>query len=184
MRKISNGYALFVLKNFSRPLILTMKNLHKLKFYNKISTVSQNSGRGRTEYWDPGEINEPENSKNSLNFLHLNVSSLPYHFSELQTLLSSTKVNFDIIGISESRIKPNKKSTHNINLQNYNIKHCTAEAANGGVLLYIKDNIMYKLRNDLKRYRSKYLESTFLEVINKSGKNTIVGASTDTHACI
>ena len=58
--------------------------------------------------WDPSEINESENSKNSLNLLHLNISSLPYHFSELQALLSSTKINFDIIGISESRIKQNK----------------------------------------------------------------------------
>ena len=73
-----------------------------------------------TKYWDPGEINEPGNSKNSLNFLHLNISSLPYHLSELQALLSSTKINFDFIGISESRIKQNKSPVDNINLQNYN----------------------------------------------------------------
>ena len=44
----------------------------------------ENSGHARTEYWNPGEINEPENSKNNLNFLHLNISSLPFHFSDLQ----------------------------------------------------------------------------------------------------
>ena len=52
------------------------------------------------EYWDPGERNKPENKINSLSFLHLNISSLLYHFSELQALLSSTKINFDIILIS------------------------------------------------------------------------------------
>ena len=67
---------------------------NKIKFINKINTASENSGHSRTEYRDPGEINEPENRKNILNFLHLNISSLPYHFSELQTLLSSSKVNF------------------------------------------------------------------------------------------
>ena len=148
----------------------------KIKIFNKINSVSENSEHGSwTEYWDPSKINELENSKNSLNFLHLNISSLPYHFSELQTLLSSTKVNFNIIGISESRIKQNKNPTDNINLQNYNIKHWTIEAANGGVLLYIKDNIIYRLRKDLKMYKSKYLESIFLEVINRSGKNIIIG---------
>ena len=55
----------------------------KIKFFKKINTVSENSRRGRTEYWDPGKINEPENSKNRLNFMHLNISSLLYHFSEL-----------------------------------------------------------------------------------------------------
>ena len=70
-------------------------------------------------------------------------------------MLSPTKVNFDIIGISESRIKQNKKPFDNISLQNYNIEHCTTEAANGGVLLYIKDDIIYKLRKDLKIYKSK-----------------------------
>ena len=90
-------------------------------------------------------------------------------------MFSSTKVNFHFIGISESRIKQNKNPIDNINLQNYNIGHSTTEAANGGVLLYIKDDIIYKLRKDLKIYIKKYIESTFLKVINQSSKNIIVG---------
>ena len=134
MRKISNGSGSFVLMNFSHSPIWTMKNLcilwkvkrlslhikqksSRIKFFNKINTISVKSGQ--TEQ-STGEINESENSKDSLNFLHLNISSLSYHFSELQTLLLSTKVNFDIIGISESRIKQNKNPMDNINLQNYN----------------------------------------------------------------
>ena len=36
----------------------------KIKFFNKIITVSENSGHSdRTKYWDPGKINEPENNK-------------------------------------------------------------------------------------------------------------------------
>ena len=132
----------------------------KIKLFNKINTISVKSGHDRTEYWDPGEINEPENSKDTLNFLHLNISSLPYHFSELRTLLSSTKVNFDIIRISESRIKQNKMKTILITLTfkttTYNI-----EAVNGGVLLYMKDEIIYKLRKDLKTFKSKYLTQHF-----------------------
>ena len=103
------------------------------------------------------------------------MSSSPYHFSELQALLSSTKVNFNIIGISESRIKRNKNPTDKINFQNYNIEHCTTAVINGGVLLYIRENIIYKLRKDLKIYKSKYLESIFLEETNQSDKNIIVG---------
>ena len=75
----------------------------------------------------------------------------------------------------KNKIKQNKNSNDNINLLNYNIEHCINEAANGGAILYIKDNIIYKLRKDIKIYKSKYLELTFLEVINPSGKNIIVG---------
>ena len=139
----------------------------KIKFFNKINTVAENNDYGgQTEYWYPGKINEPENSKNNLNFLHLNVFSLTYHFSELQTLLSSIKVNFNI--------KQNENPIDNINLQNYNTEHCTTEATNGGILLHFKD-IIYKLKKDLKIYKSKYLESIFLEVINQSCKNISVG---------
>ena len=54
-------------------------------------------------------------------------------------------------------------------------EHCTTEAANGGVLLYIEDSIIYKLTKGLKIYKSKNLEWIFLEVIIQSGKNIIVG---------
>ena len=144
-------------------------------FLNKISTVSENSGHDKTEYQDPGKIIEPKNSKNSMNFLHLNIFSLPYHFFfESHTLLSTTKVNFHIIGIFESRIKQHKNPADKINLKNYSRKYCITKAANGSVLSYIKDDILYKLRQDIKIYKIKYPESTFLEEINQSDKNSIV----------
>ena len=94
----------------------------------------------------------------------------------IDTRLSSTKLNFDIIGIRESRIKQSKNPIDNINLQNYNIEQCTTKAANGGIIFHIKENIIYRLRKYIKRiYKSKYLELTSLEVINQSGKNIIVG---------
>ena len=41
--------------------------------------------------------------------LNLNISSISGHIEELKTLLSLTKHKFDIIAISESRIKEGKK---------------------------------------------------------------------------
>ena len=43
------------------------KKSSKIQLCNKINTLSKNNGHGgRTEYWDPGKINEPKNGKNNL----------------------------------------------------------------------------------------------------------------------
>ena len=114
-------------------------------------------------------------AKNNLNFFHLNISSLPCHFLELHTLLATSEIEPDIIGITESRLKSNKNHLTNITLANYNIEYCPTDGANGGALLYIKEDIIYKKRNDLKIIKSKMLESIFIGIINPSIKNLIVG---------
>ena len=40
--------------------------------------------------------------------------------------------------------------------------------------LYIDKNIKYKLRNDLKIYEKKMVESTFIDILNKKQKNLII----------
>ena len=59
----------------------------------------------------------------------------------------------------------------------YNIKHTPTESSNGGTLLYIKQGINYKLRKDLQIYKSKELESTFIEVLEPGmpRNNMIIG---------
>ena len=53
---------------------------------------------------------------------------MPYHCSELHSLLSNCRINFDIIWITESRLKRNQKALQNIDIPNYNIEHCPTEA--------------------------------------------------------
>ena len=49
------------------------------------------------------------------------------------------------------------------------------KSANGGALLYIKDTINYKLRPDLNVEKEKELESIFIEILQKTSKNIIIG---------
>ena len=148
----------------------------KTKFLNSINIDSDNGDENISKYFEPNEIISPKSDvKTTLNTLHLNISSLPAHVNKLQNLLSACSVDFDIIGISESRLLKNKKHLLNIDIQNYNIEHCTTESTCGGTLLYIKNNIKYKLRNDLKIYKSHELESIFIEIINENSKNIIIG---------
>ena len=49
------------------------------------------------------------------------------------------------------------------------------EANAGGTLIYIRNHLSYKTRNDLKIYKSFELESTFIEIFNTKKTNIIIG---------
>ena len=107
--------------------------------------------------------------------MHLNISSLQYHLDKLRDLIDESKTKFSVIGITESRLNKGITPLNKINLPNYNIQHTPPESNNGGSLLYfISTDLSYKTRNDLKMYKSKELESIFIEMVNKKGKSTIV----------
>ena len=51
----------------------------------------------------------------------------------------------------------------------------TTEAEKGGTMFYVRNGIKYKVREDLKIYQSKSLETTFVELINDKESNCIAG---------
>ena len=137
--------------------------------------INSNLDANQDKYSLPSDLKQIKmDVKNNLNYFHLNISSLPHHFPELHTLLATSEIILDIIAITESRLKSNKSHLTNITLPNYNIGHCPTNGPSGGALFYIKEDIIYKKRNDLKILKSKMLESIFTEIINPSTKKLIV----------
>ena len=61
------------------------------------------------------------------------------------------------------------------NVSSVDIEHCPKEGPNGGALIYVKNDIIYKVRNDLKIYQSEKLESVFIEIIKSNNRNITVG---------
>ena len=89
----------------------------------------------------------------------MNISSLPYNYEQLYTLLADIDINFYILGITETRLRTGQKALNNIDIEKYVIEHTTTDASCGGALLYIKEGITYKVRNELKitsLYRSSW----------------------------
>ena len=84
-------------------------------------------------------------------------------------LLSCLKHDFSVIGVSETWFK----STTDINMfqiPGYSFVHiCRAEKIGGGVCLYIKDDLEFKLRVDLSGSNSGY-EIVFVEITSFSKK--------------
>ena len=112
-------------------------------------------------------------SKN-FSILHLNIHSIQKHIGELQIILSILDYTFNIIAISESKLKgePNV----DISLKGYCQPYCTyTEAEKGGTLLYVNTDLNFKPRKDLEIYESKKIESSFIEIINNKESNNIVG---------
>ena len=63
-------------------------------------------------------IEIPNNTK-SLSLFHINACSLNKTFDDLQHLLSCTKNNFDIVGVTEARITKQVSLLNNLYLNNY-----------------------------------------------------------------
>ena len=80
----------------------------------------------------------------------------------------------NIIGISETRLQRGKQPINNISLPNYVYEHTPTGLGKGGTLLCTDKSIKYKLRNDLKIYEKKMVESTFIDILNKKQKNLII----------
>ena len=132
----------------------------------------------QSKYYDIDELQKLKipNKENSLSLFHINSCSLNKNFEELQNLLQSTNINFDVIAITETRIPKNVSVTQNIVLNNYSFEHTFTESSAGGTLPYIADHLSYKIRNDLKIYKKFKSESTVIEIINPRKSNIIVGA--------
>ena len=80
-----------------------------------------------------------------------------------------------VISLSETRLKKNRQSLSNINLENYIYEFTPTESSKGETMLYVDKQLTYRLRKDLIMYNSKETESTFIELFNNINSNTVIG---------
>ena len=76
----------------------------------------------------------------------LNINSLLKHIDEIRHVLRSTP--FDIFAINESKIDESIPDNE-ISIPRYNLIRKDRNRAGGGVVLYIRDNILFSDRKDL-----------------------------------
>ena len=109
--------------------------------------------------------------RKALSFFHMNVCSLTKNFNDFNMLLSDLSVSFDILAITETRIKKDSSSPINLQLSNYSTEHNPIESSAGGTLLYISKRLSYQLRNDPRLYDPGKIELTFIEIICSKSTN-------------
>ena len=130
-----------------------------------------------SKYYDIGQFNSIKHDHtSSFSLFHTNLASIKKHFDDMQNIISCLKTKFDIIGITEHKIKEHNTPILNINLDGYHpFIFDTSDTNCGGTGLHIKDSIVFNKRDDLKFLSSGDFESSFVEIILPSKKNLIVG---------
>ena len=89
LKNLSNLFTEF--RNFSSQQIKDTENIINCKYCNTDEIQSSNN----------------LNHEDALSLFHINTCSLSKNIEEIEYFINKTKIDFDVIGISESRIKKN-----------------------------------------------------------------------------
>lgn len=106
----------------------------------------------------------------------INCRSLNANYDELKDLvgqMTTENFSFDIIGLTEvftinSMLKYELDGYHDL-------QYKTRNSNGGGVGLYIKDNLNYKVRDDLSVFIPHVIETLFVEICLSKSKSLIAG---------
>ena len=98
---------------------------------------------------------------------HANIASLNLHIDDLKLILSRLSFKFNIIGISEHKIRKDTLPSSNISIPGYEeFIFEPTETTLGDTGFYIKGNIDYITRKDLQINSPRDFESIFLLKFN------------------
>ena len=118
-----------------------------------------------SKYYDIKQLNATKiDSPSSFGMFHVNIASLYSHIDDLRQILSTLNYKFEIIGISEHKIRRDTIPPNNISIQGYNeFIFEPTDTSHGGTGFFIKDNIDFITRKDLQINSPGNFESTLLK---------------------
>ena len=128
------------------------------------------------KYVDPCDITVDSLNINNVKYkvLHFNIRGLASHFDEFKLMIEDCRTRgiiFDFILLCETFL--NEHNECNYKLPGYAIEPVSRKKMQrGGVCVYIKSNIEYRVRDDLSYFNEGVYESILLELIKD---NIVVG---------
>ena len=118
------------------------------------------------------EINKIQLSKQHFSVFHTNIRSLSKHHDTLHTQLSMININFDVIGISETKEQIDNEFITNVELRGYSMYSQPSESSCGRCAIYVNLQLDHQVRNDLSVLDEEY-ETIWVEINNKKDKNLL-----------
>ena len=172
--------------NVSLDNIKTNIEFDLVSLYEKYEDTDDNTedispfqfGNDSCMYYEPSEFQtQTSQMKDTMSFYHLNCRGLSSNWESFRSHLydlNDDTFSFEFIGISELYKCCNDSR---LSLPGYHnlITRCRDDGPRGGVGLFIKQTVNYKIREDLSVFIPHVFESVFVETINKTEKNTLVG---------
>lgn len=120
-------------------------------------------------YYDPKNTNIVNASNFKYKILHLNIQSTAEKYTDFRVLLddlNSQGLQFDFILVCETF--SNQFNCKKYALPSYHLEpNFRKTMIRGGVSIYIKQNIPYKIRHDLSIFNEGIYESLFIELVNE-----------------
>ena len=110
--------------------------------------------------------------------LNINIRSLLKNKAQLEALLyelnSTNKLTFDVITIQESWLNENLQQLANFEDYQLVCKHKPTTKEGGGLCIYVKNGINYKIRNDITFLNNNvsYYDCLFIEILNNTHNAT------------
>ena len=133
-----------------------------------------NGSFSTSTYYDEKSFNYSFSNNNNLSLFHMNIRSIPKHFSDLRASRANLKHSFSVIGIFETWLQDEVPSYP---LVNYGLElDYRSHKRGGGASLYLHESLQYKSRKDL--IIGGKINSVFMEVDKSSlnvDRNIIIG---------
>lgn len=131
-----------------------------------------------TVYYNEDTFNAKCQKMNFLSLIHINICSIPKNFKRFELFLENLKHEFHIICCSESWFKESSKDRHTPKGYNH-VYDFRPKKRGGGTSIFIKNNLQYVERGDLKLdINVDCVNSCFIEIDKKCidvPRNIIVG---------
>ena len=126
------------------------------------------SWNDKCDYIERQHIKNLDHNNTNLTCIQLNIRGLLGKISEIKNVLRELKENdctVDLFLISETMLGEIKKLL--VKLLGYAIiSHERTSKKGGGVCIIIKDQLHYKIRNDLDCHMDSVFESIFIELVS------------------
>ena len=127
----------------------------------------------KSAYYDPHEFKNAKFSKKLFSILHLNIASLSKHIDDLTNLLANLQHDFDVITLTESKIKQDSQTLINLEIPGYTYFYTGTQTDFGGTIIYVKNQFSSKLVQEYSKSEKGFFESTFVEIKNNDKKLVI-----------